>query len=202
MSIRACFVVFALTTLAGCAVNAERTENETTGADEAAANRICPLYYDPVCGVNGKTYSNACFAGPVPIAHKGECTACDRKHCETGTHCEMQEIWCITTPCEPIAQCVPDKTDPCATVKCAAGYQCVANPDGTAGCQPLSKDFCNADADCKLVDNYCGGCECLALATWATPPSCTDPFACLVQPCGGKSVACVNNQCVVTSATK
>lgn len=36
---------------------------------------VCTLQYDPVCGVNGQTYSNACFAAcaGVEVASLGEC---------------------------------------------------------------------------------------------------------------------------------
>jgi len=38
---------------------------------------ICTMDYTPVCGCNGKTYSNACVANSngVSVASKGECRA-------------------------------------------------------------------------------------------------------------------------------
>jgi len=35
----------------------------------------CPDVWEPVCGVDGHTYSNMCYArrAGVPIAHEGEC---------------------------------------------------------------------------------------------------------------------------------
>jgi len=38
---------------------------------------VCIAQFDPVCGVDGITYSNACFAQRVEIAHVGECTILD-----------------------------------------------------------------------------------------------------------------------------
>lgn len=36
---------------------------------------VCTMLYDPVCGCNGKTYSNSCMAEGVGIEviHKGPC---------------------------------------------------------------------------------------------------------------------------------
>ncbi len=34
---------------------------------------MCTMDYNPVCGVNGTTYGNACTAGKNPVAYKGEC---------------------------------------------------------------------------------------------------------------------------------
>lgn len=47
---------------------------------------VCITLWDPVCGANGKTYSNACFArlAGVMIAYNGKC---QEKECETDADC-------------------------------------------------------------------------------------------------------------------
>jgi len=49
---------------------------------------VCITLWDPVCGKNGETYSNSCFAklAGVEIANEGAC-----KSLETGTSSQIRE---------------------------------------------------------------------------------------------------------------
>jgi len=67
------FVFLALFLIAGC-----QQDTDAPAADcvEKPNNgRACTLQYDPVCGCNDKTYSNACAAESVGILRyrQGEC---------------------------------------------------------------------------------------------------------------------------------
>jgi hypothetical protein len=117
--------------------------------------QICPLIFRPVCGCDGRTYSNSCAASAagVSVDHQGECLSGTFCGGIAGIPCPQGEQ-CVDDPsddCDPknggadcggICVC---PTNPCAAVLCPVGTQCVANG-------------CSASCEPPLGDDGCGGC--------------------------------------------
>lgn len=76
LSILACAVLGACKT-ADSPAAAGNDDSQTSAPSQSESGRsvMCSMIYQPVCGVDGKTYPNACHASRsrVKIAHAGGC---------------------------------------------------------------------------------------------------------------------------------
>ena len=118
--------------------------------------------------------------GIVMVASIDDSDPCDV--CPEGTICEKKVNPCQIPPCPVSVTC---SADPCATVRCANGYQCeVFKFTGEAYCQPncsLNNGGCPADQECRLQPVVCvrAPCppviDCVERIT-ACPPTCSKEF--------------------------
>lgn len=59
---------------------------------------------------------------------------------------------------------------------------------------------CHAHTDCRVVADYCAGCDCLALHQQESLAACQrEPVTCLVNPCEQEVARCVHGKCVTSS---
>jgi hypothetical protein len=99
----------------------------------------------------------------------------------------------------------------CGVVTCRSSESCCNASCGICtgpgqGCVriacPAGTGSCTTDADCRLVDDYCTGCDCRALATGQPDPICGGPgVQCIAQPCANKAPACQSGRCVARDRT-
>ena len=204
-SLAALFALCSLSTIAftGCAAEDATSDDQSASeGDELKKKNPCATV-KCASGTHCEAEQVQCIKAPCPpIAACVKDDPCATVKCASGTHCESHDVQCKKAPSPPVAECVPN--DPCMTVKCAAGTHCESHQVEciTAPCPPIAGCYpdaaqCKMDSDCKVVDNYCGGCSCDALPAIKLPTTCSNPVMCFVQPCLNRTAACDNGVCVV-----
>jgi hypothetical protein len=102
--------------------------------------------------------------------------------CDMATDCAGQPVPAMRMMCRV--------GDTMQTVCVQESHSCVAK------CAP--KPECTVDADCRLVDDYCTGCDCRSLSSSTPDPVCAGPgVRCLREPCGGRTATCDAGKCAV-----
>ena len=146
-------------------------DNALRFADDAEKAADCPHFVSPVCGKDGKTYSNYCYAGGSNNLERNVACqdSCKTVGCGSAMHCELEPIEGGAT-----AVCIQDvasRAPTCFMVTCAGGYHCE-----TKGIKGASIATCMENekhlARPSCVTLTCGGnyhCEMKALDGGAFP---------------------------------
>ncbi len=87
---------------------------EDCGPKTCAAGEVCCNESCGICTPPG--------GGCIELYCEPAAAGCDSITCDAGTHCEMQDVVCVTDPCPPQPTCVPDPT--CDLVDCMDDSEC------------------------------------------------------------------------------
>jgi len=142
---------------------------------------------------------------------------CAGVRCKGGSHCEVTEVQCITEPCPPIVECVPDadETGPgCELIDCLPEYTCVEDASGVGSCVPVGggvscgKNTCSegevcCNASCGICTPPDGACIQLACEENACDRTVCElgthcelvEVQCLVPPCDPVAECVVDEEC-------
>ncbi|POM78337.1 Cysteine-rich protein [Phytophthora palmivora] len=92
-----------------------------------------------------------------------ETSACDPP-CEQDEVCQLQQVQCITQPCDPVPTCVPIEAS--CTKKCSKYETCQIDADGSQYCyNPCAAVLCLEGTTCHVEQVQCIQAPCPPIVT-------------------------------------